>query len=91
MDIKQISYTKFRMHLASFINKVVQSNLPILIVRRNHEPAYLVSKEMYEHLIKLHFSKSEKSINATSVESRTKSLTQKPVQVETTTQQDLFN
>ena len=52
MDIEKISYTKFRMHLASFIEQVAKSNFPLLIERKNHEPAYLVSKAMYEHLVK---------------------------------------
>ncbi len=52
MDIEQVSYTKFRMHLASFIDQVAKSNFPLLVVRRNNEPAYLISKEMYEYLIK---------------------------------------
>ena len=63
MDIKQVSYTKFRMHLASFIDQVTKSNLPHFITRKNNEPAYLVSKEMYEYLIKENSHKSNKNHN----------------------------
>ena len=91
MDIKQVSYTKFRMHLASFIDQVTKSNLPLLITRRNNEPAYLVSKEMYEHLIKQHFNKLETNNSATIAPKKIKLVPQKPVQIATVTQQDLFN
>ena len=30
MDIKQVSYTKFRMHLASFINQVAKSHFNLI-------------------------------------------------------------
>ena len=91
MDIEQISYTKFRMHLASFIDKVAKTNLPILIIRRNNEPAYLVSKEMYEHLVKQNFSKSKTDKDTAAMPIKIKSTQQKPVQAAATTQQDLFN
>ena len=64
MDIEQISYTKFRMHLASFIEKVAKSNFPIRITRRNNEPAYLISKEMYEYLVKQNFQNSNANNSA---------------------------
>ena len=91
MDIKQVSYTKFRMHLASFIDQVTKSNLPLLITRRNYEPAYLVSKEMYEYLVKQNFDKLETNNSATTALKKIKTVRQKPVQVTITAQQDLFN
>ena len=91
MDIEQISYTKFRMHLASFIDKVTKSNLPIRITRRNNEPAYLISKEMYDYLVKQNFDKSETNNSATTALKKIKANSQKPVQVTTTAQHDLFN
>lgn len=90
MGIKQASYTKFRMHLASFIDQVNKSNIPILITRRNNEPAYLVSKEMYEYLVKQNFDKLETNSSSTSAVREIKTTSQKPVQV-ATTQQDLFS
>ncbi len=91
MDIKQVSYTKFRMHLASFIDQATKSNLPLLITRRNNEPAYLVSKEMYEYLVKQNFDKLKTANSATTAPKKIKASPQKPVQVTTTTQRDLFN
>lgn len=91
MDIKQVSYTKFRMHLASFIDQATKSNLPLLITRRNNKPAYLVSKEMYEYLVKQNFDKLETNNSATTAPKKIKANLQKPVQVTTATQQDLFN
>lgn len=89
MDIEQVSYTKFRMHLASFINQVTKSHLPLLITRRNYEPAYLISKEMYEYLIKQTPNKlnKDKSIRTPAV----KSALQEHVQISSNSQQDLFS
>lgn len=91
MDIEQVSYTKFRMHLAPLINHVTKSNLPLLITRRNHESAYLISKEMYEHLIRLSFKKLKTNKSATSAVQKIDLPSQKPVRVTTSVQQDLFN
>lgn len=91
MDIKQVSYTKFRMHLASFIDQATKSNLPLLITRRNNESAYLISKEMYEYLVKQNFDKLETNNGAITAPKKIKTARQKLVQVATTTQQDFFN
>lgn len=86
MDIEQVSYTKFRMNLASFIGQVSKSNLPIRIVRRDNMPVYLISKEMYENLIE-HISNQSKKDKS----KKTDSIPQEHVQVRATVQQDLFN
>lgn len=52
MDIEKISYTKFRMYLAGSIEQVTKSNFPLRIELRNHEPTYLISKGMYDYLVK---------------------------------------
>ena len=62
MNIEQVSYTKFRMHLANFINQVTKSNFPLRLLRKNHEPVYIISKDMYEHVIKEMPSKAQNKL-----------------------------